>query len=322
MSGAVSVRAYEDRDLTAVLDLLRASLGETAILERSPELFAWKHLENPFGRSILLVAESEGMIVGFRAFMRWELTTPDGEVLRCVRAVDTATHPEHQRRGIFRMLTLSAVDEAITDGVDLVFNTPNPKSGAGYLSMGWRSVGAVGVLAMPAPGMLRRRPPAGQLPDPADQMVDPVAASGLTVDDRPSRGLRTPRTAAYLAWRFSGHPTARYVRVDHRGSTAVLRPNIRSGRRELVVSDAFGPHPGSAIAAAWRKSRSHYLAGWFAPGSPERRTATRHGLIPIPRVHTLSLVVRPLTDISLSALPTPIEQLRSWDFASSDLELL
>ncbi len=47
---------------------------------RTPELFAWKHIDNPFGRSIILVAEAEGTIAGLRAFMRWELTTPGGEI--------------------------------------------------------------------------------------------------------------------------------------------------------------------------------------------------------------------------------------------------
>ena len=186
MADPVVVRPFEDADLAGVLDLLRSSLGESAVLERTPELFAWKHLDNPFGRSLLLVAEDEARpdrpIVGLRAFMRWELVTPGGDRVRCVRAVDTATHPEYQRRGIFRRLTLSAVEQAEADGVDMVFNTPNPKSGAGYLSMGWQEVGPIGVLAMPGRGLLRRRPDAAVVPDPADQVTsaDPSSSSPRT----------------------------------------------------------------------------------------------------------------------------------------------
>ncbi|HVR32618.1 MAG TPA: GNAT family N-acetyltransferase, partial [Acidimicrobiia bacterium] len=137
MTSTMEVRPYRADDLPEVLDLLRVSLGETDLLRRTPAAFHWKHLANPFGPSILLVAEDSGGLVALRAFMRWELTSPDGSRLRCVRAVDTATHPRARRQGVFRRLTLEAVDAARDDGTDLIFNTPNPRSGAGYISMGW-----------------------------------------------------------------------------------------------------------------------------------------------------------------------------------------
>ncbi|HSF87491.1 MAG TPA: GNAT family N-acetyltransferase [Acidimicrobiia bacterium] len=313
----VTIRPYADGDLSGTLELLEAALGETPLLKRTPELFAWKHLDNPFGRSILLVAEAEGRIAGLRAFMRWELETAAGQRLRCVRAVDTATHPEFQRRGIFSRLTRAALDAAERDGVDLVFNTPNPKSGAGYLKMGWQHVGAIGVLAAPSRGIVRGKPAQDQPPRPEDYLANPQPANNLEVSDRSAAGLRTPRTGAYLRWRFSQHPTARYVRIDRKGSTAIVRPNLRGGRRELVLSDVFGPHPGAAIGATIAQSRAAYVAGWFSEGSPERAAAMRRGLVPIPKLTTLTLVARPLR-----ALPTDVGSLAAWDLASSDLELL
>ena len=66
----ITIRSFEDGDLANVLELMRASLGESALLRRTGDLFSWKHFDNPFGRSILLVAEADGRIVGLRAFMR------------------------------------------------------------------------------------------------------------------------------------------------------------------------------------------------------------------------------------------------------------
>jgi GNAT superfamily N-acetyltransferase len=318
--GTISVRPFADVDLPEVLEVMRQSLGETAVLRRTPDLFSWKHFDNPFGRSIILVAESGGDIVGLRAFMRWELATRRGERLRCVRAVDTATHPRHQRRGIFRTLTLAAVDAARDDGVDLVFNTPNPQSGAGYLSMGWIPVGPLGVLA--APGI--RRPaaqaPATDLPDPAGWVTParPLRHSAMaSIDDRPAFGLRTPRTPEYLAWRFSSHPTAAYLAVETHASAAIVRPNVRGRWKELVLSDVFGPDPAAAIRAAVARNRAAYLATWFSAGSPERAAAVRSGVLPVPKVRTLTLVANPLRPIDAR-----INSLRGWDLASSDLELL
>jgi GNAT superfamily N-acetyltransferase len=313
VSDEPTVRPFTDDDLGPTLETLRAALGETPLLRRTPELFAWKHLDNPFGRSIMLVAVAGDVIAGFRAFMRWNLVTPGGELLHCVRAVDTATHPDFQRQGVFRSLTLAALDAARADGIDMVFNTPNPMSGGGYLSMGWREIGYIGAMVRPGMRMLHRSTSIPTLDEVFDRAV---AAAGLEVDDRPARGLRTPRTAAYLRWRF-GHPTARYARIDASGSTVVVRPNLRNGRVELVVADVFGPHATAAIRTAARSAQAGYLAGWFAAGSPERKAAMSAGMIPLPGVKTLRLVAHPFRP-----LPIDVTNLSSWDFATSDLELL
>ncbi len=312
----ITVRPFVDADLPEVLEVLRAALGETPVLRRTPELFAWKHFDNPFGRSIILLAEAEGRIAGVRAFMRWELTTPAGETLRCVRAVDTATHPDFMRRGIFRTLTTAALEAATEDGVDMVFNTPNDKSGAGYLKMGWVAVGDIGVMLSPSHRMVRKSATEG-LPDPADFLERPEPARRLPSVDRRPGGLRTRRTPEYLEWRFAGHPTAPYCRIDADGTTAVVRPNHRDGRRELVVSDVLGPHARRAIAAARRASRADYLAGWFSEGSPERAGAIRALMLPVPRLTALTLVARPLRE-----LPVDVGSLSSWDLSLGDLELL
>ena len=192
MPDTVTIRLFEERDLEPTLATLRLALGETALLRRTPEWFAWKHFDNPFGRSLLVVAEADDQIVGLRAFMRWQMVTPGGDMLRCVRAVDTATHPDYLRRGIFRRLTLEALDQAAAEGVDLVFNTPNPKSGAGYLSMGWVEVGPIGVMVWPTWRLARRTGSGDFLPDSEAIVPESVPALGIEVDDRPAQGLRTP----------------------------------------------------------------------------------------------------------------------------------
>jgi GNAT superfamily N-acetyltransferase len=318
MKDTIGIRPFEDSDLGPVLDVLRDSLGETPLLKRTPALFSWKHQRNPFGRSIILLAESEGRIAGVRAFMRWNLTTPGGDVLRCVRAVDTATHPDFQRRGIFSKLTMAAVEAAHDDGVHMIFNTPNPKSGAGYLKMGWSEVGRIGIQIRPTLRVIKGEADPDVLPDPSSWLRTVTQAADLPAGSRPAEGLRTARDTAYLAWRFEQHPTANYFQAGTPEGTAVLRPNVRNHRRELVVSDLLGPDLRAAARAAVRTSKADYLAGWFSPGSPERRAAVLAGLLPVPKVTSLTLVCRPLLD----DLPVDPLSLSSWDLALSDLELL
>ncbi|MDJ0953322.1 MAG: GNAT family N-acetyltransferase [Acidimicrobiia bacterium] len=312
----LTIRPFATDDLPQVLDLLRSSLGETALLQRTPELFNWKHVDNPFGRSIMLVAADGPTIAGFRAFMRWELLQPDGTTLRCVRAVDTATHPEYRRRGIFRSLTMAALDAATADGVDMVFNTPNPRSGAGYLTMGWSEVGVIRPLAFPARGLMRKRPDTAQLPEPADFVAQPEPVTPRSTPDRTLRGLRTPRTEEYHAWRFTGHPTARYVQFAAGTATAVGRIAHRGRLRELLISEVYGEHLGKAIHLAQRSATSSYVGAFFSKGSPERRATVRSGFVPVPGA-TMTLMCRPLRNLG-----DGIESLDSWDLSLSDLELL
>jgi GNAT superfamily N-acetyltransferase len=317
MTNTITTRLLERSDLDSVLDLLRASLGETPLLRRTPEMFSWKHFDNPFGPSVALVAESDGRLAGLRAFMRWRLVSPDGHTIECGRAVDTATHPDFQRRGIFRRLTEEALEEARGKGIDLIFNTPNAKSGPGYLKMGWVQVGPIGAMVRPTTHFFTGR---SSPEDPIDagllvEALGPVSA--LDVEERRPLGLRTPRTKAYLHWRYRSHPTARYMEARAGTSRAVVRPNVRGGRTELLVADVFGPAKTRAIRAAVRRARTAYVAAWFSKGTPERRAAIRCGLLPVPGVSPLVLMARPLRD----SIPD-VASLDCWDLSLGDLELL
>jgi hypothetical protein len=182
--------------------------------------------------------------------MRWDLHTADGRVVRCARPVDTATHPDFERRGVFRALTNEAIDQARDQGIELIFNTPNAKSGAGYLSMGWGEVGWIGVMARPRIGKA--------VPLPVDSAPDlDLVAPGVEkfspVDrqDRPPRGLRTLRSVEYQEWRFGGHPTVRYGLVPDSEGAGVVRAGVRrpasshrgrrSGRRRSRAACSRSP---------------------------------------------------------------------------------
>lgn len=312
----LQIRPAEQEDIPQILEVLRASLGETPMLKRTPELWAWKHHLNPFGSSIVLVAVSENRIAGVRAFMRWELATPQGDVLRCVRPVDTATHPDFARRGIFRSLTLGALDVARDDGVHLVFNTPNAQSGPGYLAMGWGEVGRIGVLVRIRIGPAVTRT-LEENPSVSELAAGVKPFHPVTEPPRRPAGLRTVRTGRYQSWRFGDHPTVRYGLVSDIHGAAVLRAGVRSGRAELVLSDLLGGAGRKAVSAVGRMNRARYVAGFFSPGSPERSAAMAGGMLPLPGVSALRLVALPLVDLDFDVFNP-----RSWDMATSDLELL
>lgn len=310
MTDAIEIRELVDSDLPEVLELQRVSLGESQHVERSAEQFHWKHRDNPFGTSIGLVATSSGRIVGLRTFMRWRLR--DGEAhIDCVRPVDTATHPDFQRMGIFRDLTMSAIEVARDQSVHLVFNTPNEKSRPGYLKMGWSVVGEISVLAVIRPiGWLGKRGLESEQEGQREVVVD-----GL--EPRQRSGLHTLQTDDYLRWRYQSNPGVRYHGFGDQGSTAVCRRDARMGRVGLAVSDVYGDSPSAALRSARSSTKASYLVCSFESGSQERTAAMRAGFMPVPGVTALTLVALPLADIDSDPLDRS-----SWELALTDLELL
>lgn len=312
----LSTREAGPDDVGPILGVLKAALGETPLLRRTRELWAWKHESNPFGPSIVLVATSGDRIAGVRALMRWRMGTPGGIAVECVRPVDTATHPEFERQGIFRRLTMESLDVARDQGVDLVFNTPNPKSGAGYISMGWKEVAPIGVMVRPRLGRSVSIP-ASEAPSLAEVVPASRPFRPIEAPDRPPRGLRTVRTPQYQSWRFGGHPTVRYGVIGSNSGAAVVRAGSRGSHTELVLSDLIGGAGSTEVRHAARANRARYMAGFFSKGSPERMSAVTGGMIPVPGKHALHLVALPLTDIDIDVF-----DLGCWDIATSDLELL
>ncbi|WP_226996273.1 GNAT family N-acetyltransferase [Tessaracoccus flavus] len=135
----LEVRRATPDDDGEVIPLLQAALKK----DEDPHYRAfleWKHRQNPFGVSPAWVALHEGRIVGYRTLLRWRFINDEGKKVTAVRAVDTATHPDFQGLGIFRLLTVRGVAELTMEGDGIVFNTPNDQSRPGYLKMGWSEV--------------------------------------------------------------------------------------------------------------------------------------------------------------------------------------
>jgi GNAT superfamily N-acetyltransferase len=331
-SSTVDIRSYRPEDEPAVLDLLRASLGPGPTGDRSVGFFRWKHTQNPFGPSYMLVAEVDNRIVGLRAFMRWRFRAGCGSI-SAVRAVDTATHPEFQGLGIFSRLTRTALEE-LRGKVDLVFNTPNEKSGPGYVKMGWQVVGRIPVrIRIRRPIRFARGLPYVKsetstitevVPDVdalrvADVLDDTDAVDKLLKEapGNPAR-LTTDRSLEYLKWRYASAPfDYRAVAEEVQGTLggmAVFRVRPRGRLLESTVTDVIAPENGRSegglLKEVVRSASTDYVAYRF----PAEHRTTRWGWLRAPG--GISLMVNRLQKIS----PDPIDP-RSWALTLGDLEV-
>ncbi len=279
------VRAATSADRPGILALAQRSLGWAGD-ERDRSFFAWKHDANPFGASPAWVADAEGTLLGFRTFLRWDLQRGH-EGLRCVRAVDTATDPAAQGKGVFRTLTLHAVDELTAQGLDAVFNTPNAQSRPGYLKMGWSDLGRPTLGVAPrAPLSLvtmarsqegaRKWSETTNVGEPAPDVLGTDEAAALARHlVRPPR-LATARSIEVLRWRYGFEPLA-YRAIEVRGGWCIFRVRRRGPSIEVAVcewlSDRADPR---ALRRIVRACRADYAVGLGL-------SARRHGIVPIPR---------------------------------------
>ena len=283
-SSELEIRRADPSDRPQILDLMVSSLG-WARDERHDAMFSWKHDDNPAGGSPAWVAVEDGRVLGFRTFLRWVFAAPDGATIRAVRAVDTATHPDARGRGLFRSLTLAAIEDLRDEGVDWIFNTPNDQSRPGYLKMDWIEVGRLALCVRPRPGVgqllatVRNRAAHADLWPVEDRSGADGTVVGFVDEHRDAvgallahevaEGVRTAKSPAYLSWRYGFAPlgyraTAHPDGVDR--GFAIWRVRRRGSARELSVCELITrPSDGAAarriLGEAAKAGACDFLAG-------------------------------------------------------------
>jgi hypothetical protein len=317
------MRQASPADDAAIVGLLCHTLGWVDD-ERHRALFAWKHRDNPWGPSPGWIAFDEKGLVGVRVFMRWAFRIGDQHIT-AVRAVDTATHPRAQGRGLFRALTTHGVEDLMAAGVDWVFNTPNHQSAPGYLSMGWQRVGRLPVAVRPVlkgvPRLVFARRPADLWSlatsagdDARSVLEDAAGVEELVASTFPAAGkVGTDRTATYLRWRYGGGPVAYRALLSGatiRDGVVFFRLRRRGPATEAVIADVLIPGGDAGVVGRLCRRALQSSAADYGVGIGCVRP--RHW-IPVPASGPL-LTWRALA--RHDQLP-----LGGWDLSTGDIEL-
>ena len=325
----LEIRRATPSDRAAILHLGTRTLGWLGDAEEDA-FFAWKHEQNPFGRSPMWVACDGDRVVGFRTFLRWEFTVQARSV-PVVRAVDTATDPEYQGRGIFTRLTRTALDELRDEGVEMVFNTPNSNSLPGYLKMGWQVVGRLPVAILPTrlrsiPAIAAARVPASRASvlisagdSPRHAFADHDGVRDLLAAIPEASGVCTRKSPEFFAWRYSYEPL--HYRVVRVGSSitdgfAVFRLRRRGPALEAVLCDIVVPNPHEPRAGRQRLRlgrRVARLSGADYVLRIDGRPITRDPFVRVPGIGPV-LTFRALT----GGIPPPLGR---WRLNMGDIEL-
>jgi N-acetylglutamate synthase-like GNAT family acetyltransferase len=240
----MNIRQANAGDRPAIIELLRQSLGESTV-PKSEALWSWKHEDNPFGQSYVLLAEEGGALIGLRAFMQWNWQWK-GKAYKAIRAVDTATHPDHQGKGIFKKLTLQQAESCKQQGVQFVFNTPNTQSKPGYLKMGWEEQGKMPLkvkLVQPFSlgySIVFNKKKVSSYKVDATPAISWEESIFQLVDkfQQDDNLLSTVISGDYIKWRYGNNPLSNYNYItDYENFLLVVRIKEYSFGKELRLVD-------------------------------------------------------------------------------------
>lgn len=340
------IREACSSDLEQILDLLRTNLSDKGVTAKTEAFWKWKHVDAPAGPSIVYVATEPvaGKVIGLRAAMRFDVLTPDGSLVKAIRPVDTATHQDWQRLGVFSRLTLCLIDGLRRTSTNLIFNTPNENSLPAYLRLGWRVVQVNKVrVKLGNPSLVLSNflsvstRSSWQKVDRHGSTLSIKPFAELDLHDRKGllevcteyeclrkrRGMRTLRDVATLDWRYS-HPLADYhvFRIQNADSG---RPNAvvffrferRKGLRGALLTDFFHDSVISfdqLLRAACYSIDAGFFVACSIAGSQEDRSFSRNWFLP---VRDIKLVQRTV----YSDQGDNPANLGKWDISLADLEL-
>jgi N-acetylglutamate synthase-like GNAT family acetyltransferase len=229
----MEIRKSNVNDIPAIVELLKRSLGEQSS-PKTVEYWLWKHVKNPFGESPVLVAEENGILIGVRAMLQWQWKIGNHN-LGALRAVDTATDPAHQGKGIFSILTKQMIKDAKDGEHQFIFNTPNEKSKPGYIKMGWSEVGKLTVgISLILPKFF------------GNKQIEKYKVSDTELSDLCSNWnaylsttgkLYTPKSVEYLKWRYTENPVIGYQIFQTKNIYLALYVKKRKWGKEIRISE-------------------------------------------------------------------------------------
>jgi GNAT superfamily N-acetyltransferase len=330
--GAVEARAFRAKDEPGVLELLRVAFGAWPrdIEGVTPsEFFRWKHVNGRFGPSILVVAEAHDAVIGFVAYLPWQLSVR-GQVVLTMRGVDFAVHPSFRNRGV--SMAMRAAANFPSDSV-FTWSNPNDQSRPGGLRWGQREVRRLPHFVRPGrtPRVTLQRTFAKASKTPRRLSIDADSAGEVLRDGThtslllastkdPGYRFSTVKDLAYLRWRYGQLVEYRAIRSGARvgaGGIVIFRTR-RHGRFWVShICELFAEQKNRrTVRHLIDRVRDATSADFISCSFPSGHSAARCGFVPYRSGK--GLMVYPFKP-NLAPDPT---QRASWALSLGDLDLL
>lgn len=204
---ALELRAFEDGDAPAILDLFEASFGRPM----PAEFWRWRYLDHPGGGPLIELAFDGDMLAAHYGVSRDALTL-DATDLPAGLSMTTMTHPGYRGRRLFAQLAERLYARMAAEGAAGVHGFPNAMIHPSRQAHGgWLNIAAVPTLTLDV-----ARAQAGN-PDERIRQAPAIDESFSRFLRKESGGrgsgvIRTRRDAEVLRWRVDDNPVNIYQR--------------------------------------------------------------------------------------------------------------
>jgi hypothetical protein len=288
-------------------DEVRAVVGAAFGAPRSADWWRWKHEDGPWGPSTGVGAVEGSQLLGVRVLLPWRFCV-DGRPRPAYRAVDAATTPAAQGRGLFSTLNEELMRRVAAEEPECLgfFSTPNLESRRAYRRLGWEWLPPIAhrylpVLPARSAGRAVEAEPAALVPPPPTSPAGRVA----TAWDAPS-----------WRWRVDERCGSTYLAaVDPDGDAhLVYRVGQRRGLRLVVVVHAWGTSRArrSLLGAVARSVRAVAALEPTGPGAAADRAVAGPRWPSLTRGNSLLAVWQPSG--------TELLDVARWSVTFADLE--
>jgi hypothetical protein len=266
-------REYGPGDEERILSLWKMVFPDGESGRGEPGYWYWQFRDPPAGSARIRLAVVDEQIVGHYAVIPVSMQV-EGKAILGTLSLDTMTHPEFRRQGMFTTLASELYEELGRAGFPITYGFPNENSIGGFVKkLQWTHVCSLPVYVKPlrageiADGLLTN-PLLGAIAKPLARLGAAIVSSSARVSDHAQASIHwldrfdegadelwqeahdqdkiaLTRSAAYLNWRYFQNPLRSYRAVAYvEGSRllayAVVRCMNRFGLRGGMITDLVG----------------------------------------------------------------------------------
>ena len=123
-------------DITSITEL-RALFPENNRRSMSKEYYEWKLRNNPYKEGMVFLERRQDVVVGSLTITPKRISI-GGKVLTVAELGDAFTHPEYQKQGIFSRLLKACTAFTISQGIEVIYGTPNSNALPVEIKLGYR----------------------------------------------------------------------------------------------------------------------------------------------------------------------------------------
>lgn len=234
-------RNWTDEDEAALLTLQETVFHDHSLA--SPEFFQWLYRDNPAGRAVIICCQTaEGKIVSQYATIPFPVRLGDSVVTGSL-SLNTATHPDFRRLGLFVKGATAGYKQLLDSGVPFTFGFPNRNSYPGFVNkLSFTNIGSPTVFTrildinltlsekVRYRGRFIRNPKLSKIFDLVRKPLRSTVPltkitefTGIPVESlwEPAL-LTTAANSRWLTWRYVAHPLKRYSIVV---TGSVIKPS-------------------------------------------------------------------------------------------------